>query len=113
MGPRRGAGGTGAPWLAHLATALLRWAISYAWVAPPVVPEPVLACRWAFPFISFVHFCFTPFELCLLLGFSLVFKCSPIKHISSNTSGTMLIVKAYVLKVCFFLPFWTLIGGQI
>ena len=73
---------------------------------------PVLMCRWAFPFISFAHFSFTPFELRLLLGFPLVFKCSPTKHVSSNTSATRLIVNAYVLKVCLFLPFWILISSR-
>ena len=112
MGPRGSAEGAGTPWLAPLATALLQWAAGWAYVAPPVVPNIVLACRWAFPFIFLVHFCFTPFKSRLLLGFPLVFKCSHAKHVSSNTSGTMLIVKTYMLKVCLFPLFWILIGGQ-
>jgi len=37
----------------------------------------------------------------------------PAKHVFSNTSGTMLIVKVYVSKDCLFLLFWTLFGSRI
>jgi prolipoprotein diacylglyceryltransferase len=48
-----------------------------------------------------------------LFVFHLILKMCPAKHVFSNTSGNRLIVKAYVLKVCLFLLFWTIIGGRI
>jgi hypothetical protein len=47
------------------------------------------------------------------LVFHLYSNVCPTNHVFSNTSGTRSIVKAYVSKDCLFLPFWTLIGGQI
>ena len=37
----------------------------------------------------------------------------PTKHVFSNTSGTISIVKAYVSKDCLFLLFWIIIGGRM
>ena len=62
---------------------------------------------------SFVLFCFTLSDLCLLFYFPVVFDMSLAKQVLSNTSGTRLIVNAYVSKVCLILLYWTLIGGQI
>ena len=70
--------GARVPWLAPLATALLRWAVGQAWVASLVVPSPVLACKRTFLFISFAYFCITLSALRLLHGFvyfPLVFEC--------------------------------------
>ena len=44
--------------------------------------------------------------------FHLYSNVCPAKHISSNTSGTISILKAYVSKVCLFLPFWIVIGSR-
>ena len=58
--------------------------------------------------------CFLLCAFCLVLFISHLYSnVCPTKHVSSNTSGAMLIVKAYVSKVCLFLLFWILIGGRI
>ena len=58
--------------------------------------------------------CFLLCAFCLVLFiFHLYLNVCPAKHVFSNTSETMSIVKAYVLKDCLFLLFWNIIGCQI
>ena len=123
LGPGCAAWGAAAPWLARLATAFARWAGGWAQAPPTPVFCPGKLCRWASLCISFAHFFITLSALRIFAlrflncAFCLVFhlysNICPTKHDSSNTSGTMSIVKAYVLKFCLFLLFWIVIGGQI
>ena len=46
----------------------------------------------------------------VLFIFHLYSNVCPAKHVFSNISGTMSIVKVYVSKDCLFLLFWTLFG---
>jgi hypothetical protein len=71
-------------------------------------------------FSLWVGFCLAPLRffalcfhvLCLLIIFPCISHICPTKYYVSNTCGNMLIVKAYVLKVCLFLLFWILIGDH-
>ena len=62
--------------------------------------------------ISALRFLLCTFCLILFI-FHLYSNVCPTKHVFSDTSGTMSIVKAYVSKVCLFLLFWTIIGGRM
>ena len=62
--------------------------------------------------ISVLHFLLCAFCLVLFI-FHLYPNVCPVKHVFSNTSGTMSIVKSYVSKDCLFLLFWTIIGSRM
>ena len=84
---------------------------------PGLIPRWCLDQFWRVGGISpFIPLCIS--ALCFLnCAFCLVFhfylNICPAKHDSSNTSGTMSIVKAYVLKVCLFLLIWIVSSGRI
>jgi len=63
--------------------------------------------------VLWYRICITLSRLRILIIFHLYSNICPAKHVFSNTSGTMSIVKAYVSKVCLFLLFWIIIGGRI
>ena len=74
---------------------------------------PIGGLLHVFPLhISTLRFLLCAFCL-VLFRFHLYSNVCPTKHVFSNTSGTMLIVKVYVSKDCLFLLFWTLFGGWI
>ena len=52
-------------------------------------------------------------RLRILIIFHLYSNICPAKHVFSNTSRIMSIVKAYVSKHCLFLLFWIIIGSRM
>jgi hypothetical protein len=103
--------GATVPRLTQLATALLRWVASWAWVMSLVVFCLGWMFGWAFACLLGVESTLR-FPVCVFwYVFCLYLNMSPVKQVFSNTSGTRSIVKAYLLKVCLFLLFWTIIGS--
>ena len=118
VGPRGGGGGAAAPRVRpHPGRPTSRPPSPGQFLGGPgPCPHRCLAQIWLLDGLllgSFALFCFTLSDLCLLFYFPVVFDMSLAKQVLSNTSGTRLIVKAYVSKDCLFLPFWTLIGYRI
>jgi hypothetical protein len=83
---------------------------------PRLLPQWCSAHVWRvgglYPFIPLRISALRFLNCAFCLVFHLYSNVCAAKHISSNTSGTRSIVKAYVSKVCLFLPFWTLIGDR-
>ena len=101
-----------APWWAHLTTVFVWPVPGWAWAPSTSVLGPDSSLEWAFAWFFVVEFALRFLDCTFCFVFHLYSNVCPAKHISSNTSGTISILKAYVSKVCLFLLFWIVIGGR-